>query len=105
MSEYSNFWNDILEAAEGEAIEGIKIISLIDYWKYGEPDKRDVGVKEVLNKLLTPEQAKPLLNYSYYTGYGSMDCHDIEFWTATRVFYIHEYDGSTKIQSVERNPS
>lgn len=33
-----------------------------------------------------------------------MDCHDILVYTSTSVIYVHEYDGSTTLRSIPRNP-
>lgn len=92
-----NFKQDILDAVGEEVIECVKIHHNRDYYD-------DKSNKELLNVKLTWEQAAPLFNYTYNDGFGGTDCHDITVWTATRVYYIHEYDGSTALYSVERNP-
>lgn len=102
-----NFLQDILEAVGDESIEAIVINStdgMINKYRYkDETDSRDIPL-EKCNISLTIEEASTLLNYSYNCGYGSMDCHDITMWTAKNVYYIYEYDGSTEIHSVPRNP-
>lgn len=50
------------------------------------------------------ENVKDVLDYPYDPGYGFMDVHNIMIWTPTRVIYVHEYDGSTSLRSVPRNP-
>lgn len=54
--------------------------------------------------ILTWEEARPILDYEYYCGYGSRDCHSLYIWTPTRVIFIHEYDGATWPEAVPRNP-
>lgn len=109
----SNFKADILEAIGDEKILLLVITENLDkiYTKQTtytgpkfEDDPRSVS-PEYLNKQLTWEQAAPLLDYEYNSGYGSMDCHNIYFWTAQSVGYIHEYDGSTSVELIPRNPS
>ena len=81
----ANFKQDILEAANGETIEAF----------VGGPFK--VPTTDIAAALAA-------MDYEYEAGFGSMDCDDITFWTVKHVFYIHEYDGSTAIHSVPRNP-
>lgn len=106
-NENRNFKQDILAAAGDEPILALKIISTLEYEYTNNPstDSRDSPeLKATIGKCISWAEAAPLLNYEFYAGFGGMDCHDIVFWTETKVFYIHEYDGSTSIQYVERNP-
>lgn len=96
----ANFKNDVLEAVGDEPIEAILIHGPI--YSYGDKDQRDIGV--IHGKPLSAEQALAMLDYKFDDGFGGQDCHDITVWTATRVFYVHEYDGSTSLQYVLRNP-
>lgn len=98
------FKQDILDAADGEPILAIKFDdSVLDsYW--GKVDPRWEASKHLKDKLCTWEELGPLLDYEYDSGYGSMDCHNITAWTATKVIYINEYDGSTSICYLPRNP-
>ena len=93
----ANFLNDIVEAVRGEKILAVQIFNNPRY-EYNGVDP----AKDVLGKKLTFEEIWPHLNYEYDTGYGNQDCHDIFVWTATKVFFIHEYDGSTYIKSAPR---
>jgi hypothetical protein len=55
--------------------------------------------------LLKWEDAEPWLEiFSCYTGYGAPDCYAITAWTPSQVLFIVQYDGSTSLQSVPRNP-
>lgn len=106
----ANFWNDILTAAEivDEPIEAVMITNFIDpihSWEIRDSDPRDAGVKAILDVPLSPEQAREYLNYEYDKGYGSYDNHKVTFWTKSYVFFATEYDGSSGIDYVKRNPS
>ena len=49
--------------------------------------------------------ARPLLDYKYGTEYGSPECHSIYAWTETSVIFVAQYDGSTWLNSIPRNPT
>ena len=93
-----NFKDDILEAACGEPIEAIAV-SISRGWSAGRQPDRDLGASPV-----PWEIAAPVLDYEYDNGFGGQDCHDIHAWTATRVLFVHEYDGATSVESVPRHP-
>lgn len=99
----ANFLKDIKEVLGSEIPEAVKFLSLLDSW-YIKTDPRNIGVEPVVGKIITWEQAQPLLDYDYDSGFGTMDCHDIYIWTKDSVFYIHEYDGSTQPVGVPRSP-
>lgn len=50
------------------------------------------------------EQARKLLDYSYDSGFGGADCHAVVAWSQHYVYYVHEYDGATRIAAMPRNP-
>lgn len=101
-----NFRDEILEAAEGEPIEAIRISN--DPQEYLYYDDKNSNPRKIdsskLNVNLPWEEAAPLLNYTHNNGYGGQECHDIIAWTKNKVLFVHEYDGSTCVQSVYRNP-
>jgi len=102
MISYS-FEADILAVADGEPILAVKIINVP--YSYGSPDSRFEATKQFENQVLPWATLENFFRYQYDTGYGSMDCHDIVAWTETKVIYIREYDGSTSVVYVPRNPS
>jgi hypothetical protein len=57
-----------------------------------------------VDRLMSWEEARDELNYNYDAGYGGQDCHNVYIWTADRVYFIHEYDGSTHLTYVPRHP-
>jgi hypothetical protein len=96
-----SFKNDILEVADGESILAIRMDTSPFY-------RSDCARKELSKHLdkqvISWEEAAPFLDYPYDTGYGAQDCHDIVAWTENKVIYIHEYDGSTSVCYLDRNP-
>lgn len=56
--------------------------------------------------LLTLEEAKPYMqDWQFDGGFGAPFCHAVHVWTDERVIFVSEYDGSTHLNSVPRNPS
>jgi len=101
------FAKDILEEAGDEEIVGIVIgwygwsTSSCDPSRIA--DDRNVP-REKIGVVLTWEEAKPFLGYTYDSGYGGAECHAITAWTPTRVLFVAQYDGSTWLDSVPRDP-
>lgn len=105
MNNMANFKQDILDAVCGEPIEAIRVLGPLDRWGWpNDVDVRDKITEHMIDVSLPAETILPLLDYEYDDGYGGQDCHDILVWTAYYVYYVHEYDGSTSIYSVKRNP-
>lgn len=95
------FWDDLVSACpEGETIE--KVVIGRFGW-YGD-NPRVESTKDVQGKVLSADEAKPLLSYNYYRGYGSPDCHAVYCWTKNRVIFVSQYDGATSVCSVPRFP-
>ena len=65
---------------------------------YEESDRAPIG--EPLDWLT----AREWLNRSYNDSYGSTDCRPFFAYTASWVFFVHEYDGSTEVKALPRNP-
>jgi len=56
--------------------------------------------------LLTLEEAKPLMDgWQFDGGFGAAECYPVHIWTNERVIFVAEYDGSTCLTSVPRNPT
>jgi hypothetical protein len=96
-----NFKQDIETAVAGEKILALVLISASRGWQYDDDQDLDKGL---LDQPLDWETYKHLMDYEYDAGFGSQDCHDVRIYTEKRVYYIHEYDGSTSIYSIPRNP-
>ena len=101
----------IIERGEAVAsIVAVRILSITadnsDYmlkYETRDPNPRDIP-KNLRNKKISWETARPLLDYKYDSGFGDQDCHAIHVWTEESVYFIHEYNGSTSVISVPRNP-
>ena len=103
----ANFLDDILKALGSELpdVEAISILGPIQSAAhYCGGDLRNADLAHLYAETLTWAEAIPHLDYPYDPGFGSMDCHDILIWTKDSIFYVHEYDGSTSLQSFPRNP-
>lgn len=88
----------IPKVADGEPIESI-VLGPIGGYKYsGTNTSPELGV------LMTWEEAKPHLEYWYGNGFGGAECHSLYAWTATKIIYVCEYDGSTSVRSMPRHP-
>ena len=93
------FAKDILEEAGDEPIEAIAVSKMRGY-SWDEETDHSLGCSPV-----AWADAFPVLNYEYDEGFGGQDCHDIWAWTPTRVLFVHEYDGATRIASAPRFPT
>lgn len=96
----SNFWAEILEVAGDEAIEAV-VIGDADW---GRDDSNRAVPADRKFIVITPDEAAQLLTYEHDDGFGWPDCHAVYAWTATRVLFVSEYDGSTTIDDMPRNP-
>jgi hypothetical protein len=95
----STFREDIKSAAGGEKIIGI-VIGDMGWGNYNSEGK-PAWVK---GELLKWKDTKEMLDYEYDDGYGSPDCQAITAWTKTKVIFVVQYDGSTSVWAIPRNP-
>lgn len=96
----ATFAEQLEVAAGAEEIEAV-VIGHIG-WHDDDDLGRPAPYKEVV--LLWPD-ARESLNYEYDSGYGGVDCHAVYCWTASKVIFVSQYDGSTCVTSVPRNPT
>lgn len=88
---------------EGEVVEAV-VFGQWGWSGYNEPNPAPVP-KEYIGKTLTLKEAEPFMEgWSFYGGYGSPDCYATNIWTNRRVFFIMQYDGSTNLDWLARNP-
>ena len=64
----------------------------------------EIKARGPLHTVLSREQGLALLDYEHDHGYGGMDCHHMTAWSADRVYYVSEYDGSTSLSWQPGNP-
>ena len=86
-----------------ESVAGIEKIIAVVIGRYDRDEQSTFSVAPI-GKVLSWNDARPFLNYEFCNGVGSPDCHRVYAWTATRVLFASEYDGSTRLASVPRNP-
>lgn len=96
----TTFWQDILAATKDEQIEAV-VIGEMGWDGYHEEGK-EVSRK---GEILSATEAHERLSYEYDRGYGAPDCHSVYVWTEKRVVFVSQYDGSTGLCSLPRNPT
>ena len=98
----ANLKNWLLNEAAGEDIEAVVI---------GQKGgvcfsfETDLVPRDMQERILSWDEASPLLDYAFDNSYGSAGCSAVYAWTATRVIAISTYDGSTGVYSIPRNPA
>lgn len=95
-----SFKDDILEAVQDADIEAVVLTG----WP-ALNEKDDRAHPELFGKKLSWAEAAPVLDYDYDSGFGWQDCHNLLVYTHLRVYFVNEYDGSTSLRSVPRNPA
>ena len=98
----TTFSQDIIQAVDDDQIE---VVYIPEFRSYLGENTKFHPANSITNKYVPYPIALALLNYQYDPGFGGMDCHDIVMWSKTKVYYIHEYDGSTSITYVPRHPT
>jgi hypothetical protein len=100
----SNFARDIEDEAAGEPIQAV-VIGPFGGWASGsDEDRIHRNTAARRGVVLNWDEARPMLDYEYSSGFGAPECDAVWAWTPTRVLFVGEYDGSTCIVSVPRNP-
>lgn len=90
-------WLVEAEQQYGEPILAI-VVGRHDDLLWGTPLAPDEGV------VLDRDAGLQKLDQNYDNSYGGADCFPCYAWTESRVFMIHEYDGSTGPVWVPRHP-
>lgn len=55
-------------------------------------------------KVMSWNEASKWIDYEFDDGFGAPGCNAVYAWTASRVFFVVQYDGATSLHSVPRNP-
>lgn len=84
-------------ALYGEPLEAITV------GKHYDRQFEDVSLPDE-NIILSPADGLKKLDIEYDSGFGGADCFPMYAWTASRVFFIAEYDGATHVAWIPRNP-
>ena len=100
MTDDSSMKKDILEDVKNELDTAIIMVTSDSYVR--EQDRK--FPKELINKPVMLKDVIDYFDYDFDSGYGEQECHEFYIWTKSEVLFIWEYDGSTHISSVPRNP-
>lgn len=97
-------YNSLLsEMDKGETVENI-VFGEWGWSGYHEPKPAPIP-KNKQGVLLSLEEAKPYMQgWEIYGGYGAPTAYAMYVWTNKRVLWITQYDGSTHLDSMPRNP-
>lgn len=99
----SNFLQDIEDTLEeGEIIES----GVIGEMGWGDYNSEKVPNYDKIpkGKTLSWDEMRKWLYYDYSTGYGAPECNAVYIWTNHRILFVVQYDGSTSIHGIPRNP-
>ncbi len=96
----SNLIEWIKDEAHDEPIKAV-VIGKMGWGNESVPNSE----KQPLGVILTWKEAKKWLNYEFSSDYGAPECNAIYAWTKTRVIFVSQYDGATRINSIPRNPT
>jgi hypothetical protein len=88
------------EAAEANDDKIVSAVVGHDERAEYESPEREIVTRPVQ----TWEEASKKIDYDYSNGFGGADCHAVIAWGEKFVYFVHEYDGATGINSVPRNP-
>jgi len=99
-NEIVTFREWLTNAGEGGPIEAVQFTEPCGW--YGPPEDEWRGIP--LGQILTAEQAEPWFQIPFNSGFGGQQCPNVSIWTRDRVYYVHEYDGSTRLHWIDRNP-
>ena len=98
-----NAYEELLsELQEGEVVEAVVFG---EYEGYEEDVKFSLVPIDRRNKVLSFGEAKQYMKgWSFKNGFGEPNCYAVYIWTNYRVFWVTQYDGSTELNSMPRNP-
>lgn len=57
------------------------------------------------NAVLSRDEGLAKLDRTIHADHGSIDSPPMYAWSASRVFFIHEYDGQLRLAWLPRNPA
>lgn len=99
----ANLANWIEKAAEGDEIEGV----CIGHMGWGDFKSATVPQYSSQRKgvVLSWDEARPMLDYEFYAGFGAPGCNAVYVWTKANVMWITQYDGATGLDKMPRNPT
>jgi len=93
----------LLSMAENEEIEAV-VIGEMGWGDYNSETVPDYA-SHPRAKVLSWEEAKPLLDYEFNRGFGAPGCEAVWAYTKSWVIAIAQYDGATWPYRIPRNPT
>lgn len=91
----------ILEAVGDEPVEAVVFGHVGGYKRsWNGPDPH----ADLLGRVLTWDEAAPILDRRFSPGYGAPEAHSVVAYTATRIVSVYQYDGATGPFVVQRHP-
>lgn len=96
-------WLETAIVKYGEPLEAVVVGR--HYNRRYDDDYNDALPLNDENVILAPSIALAKLDEDFDAGFGGADCFPIYAWTASRVFWIAEYDGATSLVWCPRNPT
>lgn len=99
-----NAYDELIEFLDDEeTVEGV-VFGVFGWSGFDEPDEAKIP-ENMRGIVLSIDQAKPFMKgWSFYGGHGAPMCYAITVWTNENVIFVSQYDGSTRLESVPRNP-
>lgn len=85
------------EIATGERVTAIIVGRHDDAHWLDEPKPNE-------NVVLSREEGLLLLDQDYDNGYGGPNCRPFYAYSPSRIYFVSEYDGTTGLASMPRNP-
>jgi len=95
------FIEELLSKVPGETVVGI-VIGAFGWEAYNEELELAGSPK---GKVMSLDEAKHFLSYEYESSYGAPKCHAVTMWTSDSIVFVVQYDGSTGVCSIPRNPT
>lgn len=102
MATFADHIDDYI-ARKGETIQAC-VIGSAGWGRNDAIEELEPLIEPVQGKVITWDEARPLLDYTYDSGYGAPTCHAVYLWTESYIVWVTQYDGATWLDSAPRNP-
>lgn len=99
----SNFLKGIeeeLATCNDETVEAVVVGKFQPWYREGNKYFPD----SLTERPIDWEEVKEYFNYEYDDGFGGAECHPVYIYTKSYILYVSEYDGSTAVCKIPRNP-
>jgi len=99
-----NAWEEIKDTLDKDEV--LEHIVFGSWGGFGDGTPTPEVPPSVMGRRLLPQEAKPfLLAFSFSCGYGSPECYATWIYTNKNVYWVTQYDGSTSLDFMPRNPA